>query len=190
MEAMKTRRKRGLSVLGLLGLVLTACTATPRPSLTSSVPAVLPQSSSEASKDRCDEPEGQLLDCLVSFRVDVPDWTDRGLLREQREGGPKALLLPPGTDEVWVAMLVGPAAVRVYSRSTGEPLTSFPLGDAGLGAVEFEITADGKTVYVSQLESSLISPSRHLERQTGLHMYTSTRSRRTQRGSRGHGPRS
>ncbi|MEE2828509.1 MAG: YncE family protein [Myxococcota bacterium] len=104
----------------------------------------------------CLDLPGQLVDCRVAAHLPVPPWTDRALDREKREGGPKALLLPPGTDEIWVAVLVGPSALIVYSRSTGEALTRIPLGDEGLGAVEFEITADGKTVYVSQLESSLI----------------------------------
>jgi len=44
----------------------------------------------------------------------------------------------------------------VYSQTSGKELAQIPLGEEGLGAVEFEVTADGKTVYVSQLESSLI----------------------------------
>jgi DNA-binding beta-propeller fold protein YncE len=113
-------------------------------------------SPSQAAADRCAEPDGHLLNCLLKFKLPVPDWTDRALPRGQREGGPKALLLPPGTDEVWVAVLVGPPAIRIYSRTSGKELAQVALGEEGLGAVEFEITTDGKTVYVSQLESSRV----------------------------------
>lgn len=109
-----------------------------------------------APEDPCPEPQGQLLDCRLELRLPVPDWNDRALDRDKREGGPKALLLSADGEEVWVAVLVGPPAVRVYSRTTGQETAQIVLGEEGLGAVEFELTADGKTVYVSQLESSLV----------------------------------
>ena len=119
----------------LLVLASWGCTKTTTPTFEEVLPAPV-----LGPADLCEDPEGQLLDCTLAFRIDVPDWNDLDLPRAERAGGPKALLLPEGTDEIWVAMLVGPAAVRVYSRTTGELLTSFPLGEEGLGAVEFEIT--------------------------------------------------
>ena len=106
--------------------------------------------------DSCPDLPGQLLACVAEFKLPVPDWTNRALPREEREGGPKAVLLPPNTDEVWVAVLVGPPALRIYSLTSGEELAQILLGEENLGAVEFESTGDGETVYVSQLESSLV----------------------------------
>jgi len=140
-----------MHLLRLLPLLLCfGCTASPKaPMGATPAPAAEPT-------DLCTEPDGQILDCKLEFKLPVPDWTARSLPREQREGGPKALLLPPDSDEVWVAVLVGPPAIRVHSRTTGEELAQIVLGEEPLGAVEFEITGDGATVYVSQLESSLV----------------------------------
>jgi len=135
--------------LGLLLLVAcSGCAHSPTPAATDA--SIVP------TQDLCPDPPGQLLDCVAEFKLPVPDWTNRDLPREKREGGPKALLIPPNANEVWVAVLVGPPALRIYSLSSGEEVAQILLGEENLGAVEFEITADGKTVYVSQLESSLV----------------------------------
>jgi DNA-binding beta-propeller fold protein YncE len=102
----------------------------------------------------CRDAPGQLLQCLLSIDLPVHPWTDRRLAREERRGGPKSVWLDPGGTEVWVALLQGPPALRVYEVATGEELATLDLG--GGGAVEFEATRDGETLWVSQLETDRI----------------------------------
>ena len=107
-----------------------------------------------AAERGCTDRPGQLVRCQRTFTLPVHPWTDRALPRDDREGGPKAVLVDAAAGELWVAMLVGPPALRIHDLATGQQKAAIELGE--LGAVEFAVSKDGDRVYVSQLESSTI----------------------------------
>ncbi len=91
------------------------------------------------------DPEGQLLD-----RVRLVDTCSH----------PKAVLLHPERDEVWVACLDGPPSVVAHDLHTGEQLASLDLGENG--AVELEWGADGTRLYASQMETHRVYEIDHV----------------------------
>lgn len=67
---------------------------------------------------------------------------------------PKGIAIHPKGREAWVTFLDGPPSVGVYSLPQGEELATISLGEHG--AVEACCRIDGRTVWVSQMETHLV----------------------------------
>lgn len=99
--------------------------------------AALPGSSVAA--ESCESPAGQLAQCHL--RVDCGP-------------GPKGVAFSPNGQQIWVSLLAGPPSVEVYNVQTGEKVHSLTLGTNG--AVEVVFSRDGKTAFISQMETALV----------------------------------
>ena len=64
---------------------------------------------------------------------------------------PKGIALSPDGAEAWITFLDGPPSVGVYGIPSGEERGTVSLGEHG--AVEAEFRVDGRTVWVSQMET-------------------------------------
>ncbi|MEQ1507499.1 MAG: YncE family protein [Myxococcota bacterium] len=87
-------------------------------------------------------------------RLPLPDWPGQVVepLAVFRCGPqPKGIAVSPDGTEVWVTFLDGPPSVGVYALPYGEELATISLGDHG--AVEAAFRCDGRTVWVSQMET-------------------------------------
>ncbi len=90
----------------------------------------------------------------------VKRWLDRDgqLLRTRFHAAtgsnPKQVAFSPDGAELWVPLL-GARGVEVFRTSTGERLGVVRLGERG-GAVEAIFSSDGRTVYVSQMETASV----------------------------------
>lgn len=85
------------------------------------------------------DPPGQLLD-----RVRLARTCHR----------PKAVLIHPEREEIWVACLGGPPSVVAHDLHTGEKVASIDLGCCG--AVELHLGADHSKLYASQMETHMV----------------------------------
>jgi YVTN family beta-propeller protein len=84
----------------------------------------------------------------------LPDWPGQVVQPIQvfRCGRkPKGIALCPRGREIWVTFLDGPPSVGVYSLPSGEELAAITLG--AHGGVEALFREDGRTVWVSQMET-------------------------------------
>ena len=66
----------------------------------------------------------------------------------------KGIALSPSGTEAWITFLDGPPSVGVYAIPSGEELATLTLGEHG--AVEAEFRVDGRTVWVSQMETHTV----------------------------------
>jgi hypothetical protein len=92
-----------------------------------------------AAVEACVDPADQLVECLGVFPVGA---------------APKSVLLSEDGSQVWVALLMGPQSLELYSTRSGNKLAQAALGT--IGAVEMERSADGKLLYATQLNSGLV----------------------------------
>jgi DNA-binding beta-propeller fold protein YncE len=87
-------------------------------------------------------------------RLSVPQWPDQVVepLAVFRCGPqPKGLAIHPDARQVWVTYLDGPPSVGVYTLPEGVLVGEISLGDHG--AVEVALREDGRTAWVSQMET-------------------------------------
>jgi DNA-binding beta-propeller fold protein YncE len=87
----------------------------------------------------------------------LPDWPGqvvRPLAVFRCGPQPKGIALSPDGFEAWVTFLDGPPSVGVYALPGGRRLASLSLGDHG--AVEATFRIDGRTVWVSQMETATV----------------------------------
>ncbi|GAA1573291.1 hypothetical protein GCM10009789_28510 [Kribbella sancticallisti] len=112
----------------------TASASTPMPSVTrpSPTPTVPPST-------RFKDPVGQLV---------------RSVNRYTTGRAPKQVAFTPDGKELWVTLLGGDG-VAVHNAVSGAKLADIRLGRHG-GAVEVIFTRDGKTAYVSQMETGTV----------------------------------
>ena len=75
---------------------------------------------------------------------------------------PKGLRFSPDGTEIWASFLGGPPSVDGYEAMTGQRRHRLTLGKNG--AVEILYSADGETVYASQMETASVY---EIERSTG-----------------------